>query len=99
MLVPIVAEHMPELRRILATPQVRLRWRDEDASLQWPFDDPTATRFAVLIDGVVRGMVQCNEEDAAAYRHAWIDIFLHPWRARAWCRPRSRDDPSSVPGP
>jgi RimJ/RimL family protein N-acetyltransferase len=77
-LVPVAAEHVPELRRILATPQVRLRWREEDASPQWPFDDPTATRFAVLIDGVVRGMVQYGEEEEVDYRHAWIDIFLDP---------------------
>lgn len=77
-LVPVVAEHVPELRRILATPAVRLRWRDEAASPQWPFDDLSATRFAVLVDGVVRGMVQYGEEEDPDYRHASIDIFLDP---------------------
>jgi RimJ/RimL family protein N-acetyltransferase len=77
-LVPVAAEHVPELRRILATPEVRARWRDEDASPRWPFDDPSATRFAVLLDGAVRGMVQYGEEDEPDYRHASIDIFLDP---------------------
>lgn len=69
---------MPQLRRILATPEVRLRWRDEDASPRWPFDDPSATRFAVLLEGEVRGMVQYAEEDEPDYRHASIDIFVDP---------------------
>ena len=77
-LVPVTAEHLPDLRRILRTPEVRLRWGDEAASAQWPFDDPSATRFAVMVDGSVRGMVQYGEEDEPAYRHASIDIFLDP---------------------
>ncbi len=74
---PVVPEHVPELRRILATPEVRARWRDEDASPLWPFDD-SASRFAVLLDGAVHGMVQYGEEDEPDYRHASIDIFLDP---------------------
>jgi aminoglycoside 6'-N-acetyltransferase len=77
-LVPIAAEHVPVLRRILQTPEVRLRWGDEAASPGWPFDDPSATRFAVLLGGTVIGMVQYGEEDEPAYRHASIDIFLDP---------------------
>lgn len=77
-LAPVTADHVPELRRILATPEVRSRWREEDASPQWPFDDPSATRFAVLYNGEVRGMVQYSEENDPDYRHASIDIFLDP---------------------
>ncbi len=77
-LVPVAAEHVTELRRILCTPEVRLRWGDEAASPQWPFDDPSATRFTVLLDGAVSGMVQYSEEQEPAYRHASIDIFLDP---------------------
>jgi aminoglycoside 6'-N-acetyltransferase len=77
-LVPVAAEHVPELRRILRTPEVRLRWGDEAASPQWPFDDPSATRFTVLLDGAVSGMVQYGEEEEPTYRHASIDIFLDP---------------------
>lgn len=78
MLVGVTAEHVPELRRILYTPEVRLRWGDEAVSPQWPFDDPSATRFAILLDGAVSGMVQYGEEEEPAYRHASIDIFLDP---------------------
>ncbi|MGH4011443.1 MAG: GNAT family N-acetyltransferase [Pseudonocardiaceae bacterium] len=77
-LVPVTTEHVPQLRRILRTPEVLLRWGDEAASVQWPFDDPSAIRFAVLLDGVVSGMVQYSEEEDPAYRHASIDIFLDP---------------------
>jgi aminoglycoside 6'-N-acetyltransferase len=77
-LVPVTVEHVSELRRILATPEVRGRWGDEASSDEWPFDDPSAGRFAVLDDGQVVGMVQYGEEDEPAYRHASIDIFLDP---------------------
>lgn len=77
-LVPVTAAHVPELRRILATPQVRHRWGDEAASAGWPFDDPSATRFSVLLHGAVLGMAQYGEENEAMYRHASIDIFLDP---------------------
>jgi RimJ/RimL family protein N-acetyltransferase len=77
-LVPLIAEHVPDLRRILRTPEVRLRWGDEAASPHWPFDDPSATRFAVVLDRAVIGMVQYGEEEEPAYRHASIDVFLDP---------------------
>jgi RimJ/RimL family protein N-acetyltransferase len=77
-LVAVTAEHVPDLRRILATPEVWLRWRDEAASPQWPFDDPSVVRFTVVLEGVVRGMVQYGEEDEPDYRHASIDLFLDP---------------------
>lgn len=77
-LVPVIAEHVADLRRILCVPEVRQRWGDEAASAQWPFGDPSATRFAVMVDGSIRGMVQYGEEQEPAYRHASIDIFLDP---------------------
>lgn len=75
---PVTHEHVPALRHILATPQVRSRWGDEAASPEWPFDDPSAVRFAVLVGGDVAGMIQYGEETDPAYRHASIDIFLDP---------------------
>lgn len=77
-LAPVTSNHVPHLLRILLMPQVRDRWGDEAASGQWPFDDPSAVRFAVLLGGQVSGMVQYGEEDEPAYRHASIDIFLDP---------------------
>jgi RimJ/RimL family protein N-acetyltransferase len=77
-LVSVAAEHVPQLRRILHTPEVHRRWGDEDASPGWPFDDLSTTRFAVLLEGSVRGLVQYWEETEPMYRHASVDIFLDP---------------------
>ena len=86
-LVPVAPAHVPELRRILATPEVRRRWREEEASPGWPFDDPSAARFAILYGGAVCGMVQYGEENDPDYRHATIDIFLDPpVHGRGVCR-------------
>ena len=41
-------------------------------------DEPEATRFTVLVDGRVAGMVQYVEEEEPRYRHAGIDLFLDP---------------------
>ena len=73
-LVPLTADHLPDLRRIRATPEVRARWGEpeDDGS-----DDET-TCFAILVDGQVRGMIQYGEEDDADYRHASIDIYVDP---------------------
>jgi RimJ/RimL family protein N-acetyltransferase len=77
-LVPVLGVHVPELRRILQTPEVHRRWGDEAASSGWPFDDSSAVRFSILVDDQVRGMVQYGEEDNPPYRSASIDIFLDP---------------------
>jgi RimJ/RimL family protein N-acetyltransferase len=75
---PVSAAHVPELRRILNTEEVRFRWGDEAASEQWPFDDPSSVRFAIVVAGAVRGMIQYSEENEPAYRHASVDIFVDP---------------------
>jgi RimJ/RimL family protein N-acetyltransferase len=77
-LVPVAPEHVPELRRIRATPEVRSRWGEPDADGAWPFDDPGATVFSILVGGALRGMIQYSEETEPDYRHASIDIFLDP---------------------
>lgn len=75
---PVGSVHVPELRRILATPEVRSRWGDEAATPDWPFGDSSAVRFAIIVGGEVRGMVQYEEEHTPMYRHASIDIFVDP---------------------
>lgn len=73
-LVPLTADHLPDLRRIRETPEVRTRWGE-------PVDDEAdddVTCFAILVDGVVRGMVQYGEENDPGYRHASIDIYVDP---------------------
>jgi RimJ/RimL family protein N-acetyltransferase len=73
-LVPLTRDHLPALRRIRSTPEVRARWGE-------PEDDGTdedVTCFAIVVDGSVRGMVQYGEEDDPDYRHASIDIYVDP---------------------
>ncbi|MGS0685973.1 GNAT family N-acetyltransferase [Nakamurella sp. GG22] len=75
---PVSTKHVDDLRRILATPEVRARWGNEASSDAWPFDDPSTVRYAIVVDQTVRGMVQFGEEDDSRYRHASVDIFVDP---------------------
>jgi len=75
-LVPVVAAHVADLRRIGETAAVRERWGEFGP--EWPFDDPDLTCYSVLLDGTVIGLVQYGEERDPDYRHAAIDIFLDP---------------------
>jgi aminoglycoside 6'-N-acetyltransferase len=78
-LVPLAPNHVEPLRRILAEPEVASRWPGEANRAGWPFeDDEEAVRYAIVVDGHVRGMVQYAEEHEPGYRHASIDIFLDP---------------------
>jgi RimJ/RimL family protein N-acetyltransferase/ketosteroid isomerase-like protein len=77
-LVPVRGDQIEDLRWIRRTPEVESRWGVETYGPPWPFDDPGATVFTVLVDGVVRGMIQYGEEDEPDYRHATVDLFLDP---------------------
>jgi aminoglycoside 6'-N-acetyltransferase len=74
---PLEAAHGPELRRILATPEVSAWWGPPDDGFP-ESDDPDSTRFALLVDGEVAGLVQYLEEPDPDARSADIDIFLDP---------------------
>jgi RimJ/RimL family protein N-acetyltransferase len=65
-----------ELLRIHEEPDV-LRWWDYPAA-GFPWDEPESTRFTILVDGAVAGLIQFSEETEPKYRHAAIDIFLDP---------------------
>ncbi|MGQ0839543.1 GNAT family N-acetyltransferase [Actinokineospora sp.] len=44
---------------------------------------PDVMVYAVEVDGTVIGLVQTDEEDHPEYRHAGIDLALHPdWHGR-----------------
>ena len=75
-LVPLAPEHAEALRRIHLEPEVSRWWGAMDPA--FPDDEPESTRFAILVDGAVAGMVQYGEETEPDYRHAWIDIFVDP---------------------
>jgi aminoglycoside 6'-N-acetyltransferase len=73
---PLAEGDEPELLRIHSTPQV-VRWWDAPES-GFPWDEPQSTRFTILIDGAVAGLIQYWEELEPKYRHAGIDLFLDP---------------------
>jgi aminoglycoside 6'-N-acetyltransferase len=74
---PLAAEDAPELLRIHATPEVARWWDRPDAGFPLT-DDPDSTRFTIVVDDAVAGMIQFVEELEPKYRHAGIDIFLDP---------------------
>lgn len=81
---PVVAADVPALRTTLATPEVARWWGAESDRSGWPWsDDSSVVRYAILVDEHVVGLIQYGEEDEPDYRHASIDIFLHPhWSGR-----------------
>lgn len=71
----------PTLRAIHALPEVVQWWGSPEDD--FPFgDDPDATRFVIVCDGEIAGLIQCGEELEPSYRYAWIDIFVDPRRQR-----------------
>ena len=62
------------LREIHLEPGVAAWWGTMEDS--FPFDEPESTRFTILVDGEIAGMIQFGEENEPMYRHAWIDVFV-----------------------
>jgi RimJ/RimL family protein N-acetyltransferase len=73
---PLAAGDQAELLRIHRTPEV-VRWWDVPAE-GFPWDEPESTRWTIVVDGAVAGMIQVWEEPEPKYRHASIDLFLDP---------------------
>ena len=74
---PLTAAHVADLRRIRAEPGV-LHWWDPPED-DFPLHDaPELTRFAVIVDGAVAGMIQYGEDLDPKYKSASIDLFLDP---------------------
>jgi aminoglycoside 6'-N-acetyltransferase len=74
---PVDRDDVEALRAIRLTPEVMARWGtvEDDFPLG---DEPTATRFTILVDEERAGMLQYTEENEPDYRSAEIDIFLDP---------------------
>ena len=72
---PIEQDDEETLRAIRDTPEVATWWGppENDFPLE---DEPTATRFAILLDDEVTGLIQFSEENEPDYRHAEVDIYL-----------------------
>jgi RimJ/RimL family protein N-acetyltransferase len=75
---PVGAGDVAELVRIRRCPEVEIFWDSVDVEPDFPFDDPGAVAFSVLLAGQVVGMIQYSEESTPKYRHAGVDLFLDP---------------------
>lgn len=73
---PIQWDDGAALRAIHLKPGVAKWWGRMDDD--FPFDEPESTRFTLLADGEVVGLIQFGEEMEPDFRHAWIDLFLDP---------------------
>jgi dethiobiotin synthetase len=77
---------IPALTAVMATPEVRRWWvgeREEHSRERVLAPDDDTTTWLVTVDGELIGMVQASEEEDPEYRHAEIDIALHPaWHGR-----------------
>ncbi len=83
---PVTSHDAARLTEILTHPGVAQWWGDYDLDQvqREVIDraDGTVT-YAVEADGEVIGLVQYSEEDDPEYRHAGIDVSLHPaWHGR-----------------
>ncbi|HET6692410.1 MAG TPA: GNAT family protein [Miltoncostaeaceae bacterium] len=73
---PMARGDADALLAIHGAPAVRAWWGAPPDG--FPFDDDEATRFTILVDGAVAGLIQFYEEHDPAFRHATIDVFLDP---------------------
>jgi aminoglycoside 6'-N-acetyltransferase len=71
---PLRFDDAARLREIHAEPAVAAWWGSMED--EFPFDEPESTRFTILVDGQVAGVVQYGEEEEPDYRHAWVDVFV-----------------------
>ena len=71
---PLDARHVKALRALHQQPGVSKWWGPMEP--EFPFDEAESTRFAIVVDGAVAGLVQYGEEKWPANRHASIDIFV-----------------------
>ena len=83
---PTTTYDAARLAEILSHPEVAQWWGSFDPDrVQRELIDPDdgTVPFAVEADGQVIGLIQYWEEHEPDYRHAAVDIFLHPdWHGR-----------------
>jgi aminoglycoside 6'-N-acetyltransferase len=75
-------DDLPRLLEIIHAPAVAARWASEHHDLQQMrkefVDDDEVEAFVIELDGEAVGSIQYSEEPEPNYRHASIDIFVHP---------------------
>jgi aminoglycoside 6'-N-acetyltransferase len=78
---PVTAADKADLVAIRQTPEVFRRWRGSDLEAEFAEDLRSADLHVMAIvdaEGTVIGAIQWQEEEDPDYRHASIDIYLHP---------------------
>ena len=65
------------LRALRASPEV-VEWWGELPDGFPAVDEPDVTRWTILVEGAVAGMIQHGEEPDEEYRHASVDVFVDP---------------------
>lgn len=82
---PVRADDAEALAAILAEPEVARWWNGYDTARvrRELIDADESVVFVVEVDDHVIGSIQYVEEPAPAYRHASVDVFLHPaWHGK-----------------
>lgn len=75
----ISAKDRGRVREILATPEVARWWGDPETEAAGLYRAEAGfSSYAVECDDVVVGLIQSSEELDPLYRHAGIDIAVHP---------------------
>ena len=79
---PLVPADMAAIVAIRSTPEVFARWRGADLEAEF-LDDIAPDNDAVVLaiedaEGAVIGAIQWSAEEDPDYRHAGIDMYLHP---------------------
>lgn len=85
MLRPITDDDVERLADILAEPEIARWWPyyDADRVRRDLLEAPDTYVFAIDVEGEVVGSIQYVEEPAPDYRHASIDVFVHPeWHGK-----------------
>jgi aminoglycoside 6'-N-acetyltransferase len=82
----VSAADVPRIAEILGAPEVAQWWHGYDLERvrrEYLSDEDDVVAFVVEVDGQVIGLIQFSEETDPDYRHASIDISLHPdWHGR-----------------
>jgi aminoglycoside 6'-N-acetyltransferase len=75
----ISAKDRARVREILATPEVARWWGDPDNETEglYAVEDGFSS-YVIELGGVFVGLIQSSEELDPLYRHAGIDIAVHP---------------------
>jgi len=75
----ITAKDRARVREILATPEVARWWGEPEYETEGLYEvEDGYTSYVIELDGVTVGLIQSSEELEPQYRHAGIDISVHP---------------------